>query len=262
MSRRGMYRLRMQLMIPFLAEDKHSVSELLQRFGATGTGASGSSVSEGFKTFLDTSTVADLLVGYGFALLLAAAIAWHPKRMSARRADRLLGREGILLLLGLIGATVALLVMVHPSLGLVVFGIGGLVRFRTTLDDPELTAKGIVTLVIGLACGTGAYLPATIVAVIAWALVWFIDNRATYRVQIGTRGEARRALTSEDGRLIADIVRAERIHIVNSALEARKNRLSLHLRAPADLDEAQILAAVKSALPKDVASSRVRIELV
>ncbi|MDA0803130.1 MAG: hypothetical protein O2819_05175 [Planctomycetota bacterium] len=252
----------MHSIVPILADDKHSVSELLQRFGVGSTSATTPSVTEGFKTFLDMGTVADLLVGYGFALLLASAIAWHPKRMSVRRADRLLGREGILLLLGLIGATVALLVMVHPSLGLVVFGIGGLVRFRTTLDDPELTSKGIVTLVIGLACGTGAYLPATIVAVITWALVWFIDNRATYRVRIGTKGEARRSLNNEDGRLIADIVRAERIHVVNSALEARKNRLSLHLRAPAHLDEAQILAAVKSALPADVAASKVRIELI
>lgn len=250
------------LMPALLADDKHSVSDLLQRFGAMPGSDTPPSVMQGFQTFLDGATVMDLLVGYGFALLLASLIAWHPKRMSARRADRLLGREGILLLFGLIGATVALLVMVHPSLGLVVFGIGGLVRFRTTLDDPELTAKGIVTLVIGLACGTSAYLPATIVAGIAWTLIWFIDNRVTYRVRIGSRGELRRPLTTDDGVAIADTVRAERIHIVNSALEARKNRLSLHLRAPSHLDEAQILAAIRSALPHDVSNAKVRIDLI
>ena len=248
-------------------EEKHGVTDLLARFGATTSDPSSSdsnamSVAAGFETFLDGSTVLDLLVGYGFALLLSAIIAWHPKRLSARRADRLLGGEGTLLLLGLIGATVALLVMIHPSLGLVVFGIGGLVRFRTTLDDPELTGKGIVVLVVGLACGTNAYLPAAIVTAIAWGVIWYIDNRSLYRVRLVNKTTGQRRLRSDDGRIIAESVGHERIRVLNSALEARKHRLILHLKAPAHLDEAQILAAVKAALPQDIAGSEIRLDLL
>jgi len=52
----------------------------------------------------------------------------------------------------------------------VIFGIGSLVRFRTVLDNPKLTGKAIMVIVIGLACGMNQWAMAAFVTAVTWVL--------------------------------------------------------------------------------------------
>ena len=54
-----------------------------------------------------------------------------------------------LILLGVVGAVVAELSKSSQTLAFVIFGIGALLRFRTVLDNPKLTGKAIMVVVVG-----------------------------------------------------------------------------------------------------------------
>ena len=52
---------------------------------------------------------------------------------------------------------------ISQTLAFVIFGIGALLRFRTLLDNPKLTGKAIMVVIVGLACGMGSWAMAVFV---------------------------------------------------------------------------------------------------
>lgn len=205
--------------------------------------------------------IAALVLGYLFAIGLSAVIAWHPRRLSAGLADRLLGREKVLLLLGLIGATVAEIVMAQPAMALVIFGIGGLIRFRTRLPDEELNFKAILVVIIGLACGMSELALAVFVTIIGWLLIWFIDKSQAYTVRItATDPNIHQALENESNSILGAISKTN-LRIINSAFDD-KRRFVLHLSVPVAIDENQINRLIRGTLEGPLADSKIRIRPV
>jgi len=94
-----------------------------------------------------------------------------------------------LILLGVVGAVVAELSGTSQTLAFVIFGIGALLRFRTLLDNPKLTGKAIMVVVVGLACGMGSWAMAVFVTAFAWVLVYWLDSHSSCRVRIDSTTE-------------------------------------------------------------------------
>jgi hypothetical protein len=115
---------------------------------------------------------------------LAALIAAHPRRST--RLDPLsdLEERKTLILMGLVGAVVAELVSVDSTMALVIFGIGGLIRFRTVLRNPKITGKAIMVVLIGLACGLGQFATAIFVTAFAWALIMWLESHLSARIKV------------------------------------------------------------------------------
>lgn len=202
--------------------------------------------------------IAALVLGYIFAIGLSAIIAWHPRSLSTANADRLLGGQRVLLLLGLIGATVAEIVMAQPAMALVIFGIGGLIRFRTNLRDEELNFKAILVVIIGLACGMSELALAVFVTIIGWLLIWFIDKSQAYRVRITASAKEIHEVLESEGDAILERIRSTKLKVVNAAFD-EKRRLVIIVSAPVDLDENRISRLVRQALEHPLADSEVRI---
>ena len=174
------------------------------------------------------------------------------------RADRLLGGQRVLLLLGLIGATVAEIVMAPPAMALVIFGIGGLIRFRTNLRDEELNFKAILVVIIGLACGMSELALAVFVTIIGWLLIWFLDKSQAYRIRITASAKEIHEVLESEGEAILGRIRDSKLRVVNAAFD-EKRRLVIIISAPVAFDENQINRLIRQALEHPLADSQVRI---
>lgn len=144
--------------------------------------------SEGFA-YLEL--VLALITAAGCSMILA----WTPVVHARKDAADILESKKILVALGVVGAVVAGLVTVNPAMGLVIFGIGGLIRFRTVLEHPRLTAKAILCVLVGLAAGLNQFVTAGLVTVAGFLIVWWIERSTSLRlrVKLPSHGASERA---------------------------------------------------------------------
>jgi len=159
---------------------------------------------DGWSDFAQGWLVLDMVLVLAMALLLSAIIAYHPT--TRRRATSLehFEQPKAFLLYAMVAAMVALIVQVQPTMAFVIFGIGGLLRFRTMVGDAKDTGRVILVTVIGLCCGLKIFLVAVPATAIGWLLVYYLERE--------TAGIIRISGVAEDA--IYDAVRAYRATVV------------------------------------------------
>ena len=173
-----------------------------------------------------------LLASLTLAVATASVIAWHP-RSANREALAELEERKTLMILGMVGSAVAELSMINHSLALVIFGIGALLRFRTVLDNPKVTGKAILVVVIGLACGVGAWAMAILLTAFSWVLIYWLDSRVAARltVRLGKNVESEPVFGAIQSLLIS-----RGCHLQSSSLNKPKSQLIFLMHVPATLD--------------------------
>ena len=117
------------------------------------------------------------------AAILGAAVAYHPKH--GQTADTLEEIEApkIYVMYSVIGAIIGIMVVKYGLVvGFVLFGIGGLIRFRTVLRSASLTGRVIFVSLIGLSCGLDLPHVAVLSSVFGFVLIYILDARVTYRI--------------------------------------------------------------------------------
>ena len=134
------------------------------------------SIEKSVEQFAHPSFILRLFLSLSLAVGCAFAIAWHPRRATLRDPLRDFEERKALILLGVVGAVVAELSGTSQTLAFVIFGIGALLRFRTVLDNPKLTGKAIMVVVVGLACGMGSWAMAVFVTGFSWLLMFWLDS--------------------------------------------------------------------------------------
>src|SRR6184192_4032759 len=163
-------------------------AEELAKAGSTGgidpKGNSWVSIQQSVEQFGHPEFILRLFLSLSLAVGCAYAIAWHPRRASLADPLADLEERKALILLGVVGAVVAELSGTSQTLAFVIFGIGALLRFRTLLDNPKLTGKAIMVVVVGLACGMGSWAMAVFVTAFSWLLVFWLDSHSSCRVRI------------------------------------------------------------------------------
>jgi hypothetical protein len=163
-------------------------AEEMAKGGATGgidpKGNSWVSIQQSVEQFGHPEFILRLFLSLSLAVGCAYAIAWHPRRASLADPLADLEERKALILLGVVGAVVAELSGTSQTLAFVIFGIGALLRFRTLLDNPKLTGKAIMVVIVGLACGMGSWAMAVFVTAFSWVLVYWLDSHSSCRVRI------------------------------------------------------------------------------
>ena len=137
---------------------------------------------QGWAQVLNREELLDILLAILETGLLVAALAFHPadRRTNRSRAD--LDTPFILFVYGLIGMFVGFLVIHHGYLiGFVIFGIGGLLRFKNEIGSEDLLTKVIVVTLTGLAVGLNFPLMALVLAATFWGLA-FVFGRNRHHV--------------------------------------------------------------------------------
>ena len=161
---------------------------------------------EGWRDFSQGWLVLDMVVVLLIALVLGAIIAYHPA--TRRRVSTLehFEQPKAILMYAMVAAMVALIVKVLPAMAFVIFGIGGLLRFRTDTGQAKDTGRVILVTVVGLCCGLGLFVVAVPATIIGWILVFSLDRQ--------TAGIVRVSGVSEDA--IYDAVRSYRTAIMRT----------------------------------------------
>jgi hypothetical protein len=143
------------------------------------------SLGEGWAGFLDIGFLASSLMTLTLAAVLGAAIGFHPNH--GQTADTLEEIEApkIFIMYSVIGAIIGILVVKYGLVvGFVLFGIGGLIRFRTALRSASLTGRVIFVTLIGLSCGLDLPHVAVLATLFSFVLIYVVDTRVTYRIAI------------------------------------------------------------------------------
>ena len=138
----------------------------------------------GWQALTDVSFLLQMAGMLAAAILLAAAIAYHP--VTRKRASTLeeIEQPKTFLVYAMVGAIVALIVRVQPSMALVVFGIGGLMRFRTQVGQAKDTGRTILVTVVGLCCGLELYAVALMGTLFGWVLVFVLERSTVERMVV------------------------------------------------------------------------------
>lgn len=126
----------------------------------------------------------DMIVVLLVALALGALIAYHPA--TRRRVSTLEHHEQpkAFLMYAMVAAVVALIVKVLPAMAFVIFGIGGLLRFRTDTGQAKDTGRVILVTVVGLCCGLGLFVVAVPATIIGWIVVFALDHQTAGIVRV------------------------------------------------------------------------------
>ena len=226
-------------------------AEEMAKSGATGgidpKGNSWLSIQQSVEQFGHPEFILRLFLSLSLAVGCAYAIAWHPRRASLADPLADLEERKALILLGVVGAVVAELSGTSQTLAFVIFGIGALLRFRTVLDNPKLTGKAIMVVVVGLACGMGSWAMAVFVTAFSWVLVYWLDSHSSCRVRI-------RLDDQEDPKPVFGTVQSllvsHKCRLQSSALYEDKGQMVFLLYIPSGVDPRQLEAEVRSSLKK------------
>ncbi|MDH3589396.1 MAG: hypothetical protein OEQ74_08330 [Gammaproteobacteria bacterium] len=143
------------------------------------------SISEGWQGFSDVGFLLNLLVSLLLATALSAVIGFHPRTYGKLGSPAELDKPKAYVIYGVIGAVIGTLVLKYgPIVGLVVFGIGGLLRFRTNLGSPTMTGMAILVTLIGLCCGLNLPHVAIVATVFGFTLIYVLERRKVFSIVI------------------------------------------------------------------------------
>lgn len=191
------------------------------------------------------------LLNAGFALLLASAlgaiIAYHPA--SQRSVDSLEEAEAqkVFVLYAAIGAITGTMVLKYGTVvGFVVFGIGGLIRFRTDLRSAAMTGRLILVTLIGLACGLQLAHLAVLTTAFGFVLIALLDATVTCRIvvkHLGTGSLASAALAYRS------LLEREGCRVLGETKSFAKEQVALVFHAPRRLAREQLARTLDAEVP-------------
>src|SRR5512140_1060782 len=219
-------------------------AEEMAKVGTTDPkGDSWQAIQHSLQQFAHPEFMLRLFLSLSLAVACAWLIAWHPRRSSLMNPLADLEERKTLILLGMVGAIVAELSGSSQTLAFVIFGIGALLRFRTVLDNPKLTGKAIMVVVVGLACGMGSWAMAVFVTAFSWVLVYWLDSHSSCRVRI-------RLDDGEDPKPVFGTVQSllvsHKCRLQSSSLYEDKGQMVFLLYIPSGVDPMQLEAEVRS----------------
>lgn len=206
--------------------------------------------SVGWSGFLDSAAMIEAVAALTLALALGAVLAFHPttRRAVDTRAEAELPKVSIMY--ALVGAVVGVLVLKYGLIiGFIVFGLGGLMRFRTDTSSTRDTGRLIIVTLLGLIAGLNLPHFAVIAAAFAWALIYIFDGHPVCELEVHDipkgkvkeAAEAYRAVLAElDCTLISE----------NKSFG--KSRIDFVFRAPRKSTQSQLHAALCERVPAEV----------
>ena len=202
----------------------------------------------GWQALGDVAWIGQMSIVLGVAVLLAAAIAYHPTARAKAATLEQLEQPKTFIMYAMVGALVAIIVKVQPSMALVVFGIGGLMRFRTEVGEAKDTGRVILVTVIGLCCGLELYVVALLATVLAWLLIFALERRTVGRMVVRGLAEQHMRAAAEAH---AAALRELGCVVVGEQRRIDKGYVALVYRAPAGVDRGELERRL-AALPEQL----------
>jgi hypothetical protein len=213
---------------------------------------------EGWSAFTDIDFLLSALGSLVLAAVLGAVIGYHPRRLEAADTPEKIEASKAYVLYSVIGAIIGMMVLKFGMVvGFVVFGIGGLIRFRTVMQSASMTGHVIFVTLIGLSTGLGLPHVAVLATAFGFLLIYVLDARVTYRIEVKALPTAR---VVEAAAAYRSVLEEQGCRIVSEKRSPAKERVvfvfrSRHRVTPHDLDEVfatKIDPAVKGAVDWEI----------
>jgi hypothetical protein len=164
-------------LLPSLASSQQGVPEAFLQESIT--------LGEGWRGFADFGFLLNALFTLSLATVLGATVAYHPKHRQTADTLEEIEAPKVYVLYSVIGALIGIMVVKYGLVvGFVLFGIGGLIRFRTLLRSAVLTGHVIFVTLIGLSCGLDLPHVAVLASAFGFGLIYLLDSHVTYRIDI------------------------------------------------------------------------------
>ena len=132
-------------------------------------------------------------------------------------------------------------------MALVVFGIGGLMRFRTNVGLAKDTGRVILTTIIGLCCGLELFVVAVLATLFGWVLILVLESSSVGRLVV--QGLERERF-SDAAQAYAGELRGAGCTILGEQKRVKKGTMTFVYRAPRSVTRADLEARF-AALPED-----------
>jgi hypothetical protein len=188
------------------------------------------SVVLGWAGFLDTRFILNSLGILVLATLLGALIGYHPA--TKRTIDKLHEADmpHVYVMYAVIGAIIGVAVREFGTVvGVVVFGIGGLIRFRSSTDSTRDTVRLIIVTLAGLIAGLGLLHFAVMITLFAFGLIYLFDTSPPFRIKIEALPKGR---TVDCACAYREILKAHGCSIISEHRSAEKERVEFVFRLP------------------------------
>lgn len=193
---------------------------------------------EGWQGFTDIGFLTNAFLTLTLAAVLGAIIAFHPRY--TRTADTLAELEApkVYIMYAVIGALIGIMVVKYGLvIGFVLFGIGGLIRFRTVLRSAHLTGHVILVTLIGLSAGLELPHIAVLATAFSFVLIYVLDAQTTYRISV-------RSIPAQNVVPVAaaygEVLRQQGCKILSEKKSPEKARVSLIFRTPRNVTRDQL----------------------
>jgi uncharacterized membrane protein YhiD involved in acid resistance len=188
---------------------------------------------EGWSAFADFAFMGNALLTLALAAILGAAIGYHPRRRRAADTPEKIEAPKVYTMYAVIGAIIGIMVLKYGLVvGFVVFGIGGLIRFRTELRSATLTGQVIFVTLIGLSCGLGLPHVAVLTTAFGYVLTYILEARTTYRIEVKALPPGR---VAEAAAAYRAVLEQQRCRIVSEKKSPAKERVILIFHSPHDV---------------------------
>lgn len=146
---------------------------------------SGELVGEGWRGFTNVRFLLHALSTLLLAAALGAVLAYHP--FNRRAIDTIEESEApkVYITYAVVGAIIGIMVLEYGLvIGFVVFGIGGLIRFRTALPSAIETGRLIFITLIGLSAGLDLPHLAVLATAFGFGMKFLLERKLTYRIRV------------------------------------------------------------------------------
>jgi hypothetical protein len=184
----------------------------------------------GWAGFLDGRFILDSLGILLLATLLGAVIGYHPS--TRRTIDKLHEADmpHVYVMYAVIGAVIGVAVRdFGTGVGVVVFGIGGLIRFRSSTDSTRDTVRLIIVTLAGLIAGLGLLHFAVMITLFAFILIYVFDSSPPYRITVEQLPKGR---TADCAGAYRGVLKTHGCGIISEHHSAEKERVEFVFRLP------------------------------
>ncbi len=201
----------------------------------------------GLAGFKQLAPILDAIIAFVLATLLSAAIAYHPKTYGKATTLEEVDQPKIFIMYAIVGAVIATIVNYYSVMAVVVFGIGGLLRFRTDVGPAKDTGRVILVTLIGIGCGLKVYPFAVLATAYAWGLIWLLERRATHRLVVKGLDASLLAKAAE---AYEEVLLENGLRVMSQKKNFLKGQVAFVFRAPGELDREELEALFKDIPPK------------
>jgi hypothetical protein len=206
--------------------------------------------SVGWHGFTDVEWMAKALAALTLATALGALLAFHPttRRSVDTREEAELPKVSIMY--ALVGAMVGVVVLEYGIvIGFIVFGLGGLMRFRTDMTSTRDTGRLIIVTLLGLIAGLNLPHFAVLSAAFAWVLIYIFDGHPVCELEVHEIPKGRVKDAAEAYRAVLAELKCT---LISENKSFSKHRIDYVFRAPRASTQASLHAALCERVPAEV----------